>query len=68
VTVAGAASALGAVLGTRIWPVVQREREARLELARQVLGEVRFAELWAAGQVMPRDRAVAYALGGESPV
>jgi non-specific serine/threonine protein kinase len=67
VTVAGAASALGALLGTRIWPVVQREREARLELARQVLGEVRFAQLWAAGQAMPRDRAVAYALGGESP-
>jgi hypothetical protein len=65
VTVAGAAASLGVAIGARVWPVVQRERDAWLERARQSLGDGHFAELWASGQGMSREQAVACALAIE---
>jgi len=62
VELAGAASALATTLGTRLWPVVQRERDAWLERARHTLGDARFARLWAGGEAMSREQAVTYAM------
>ena len=62
VELAGAAAALARTLGTRLWPVVQRERDAWLERARYMLGNARFVELWASGEAMSREQAVTYAM------
>ena len=49
--------------GTRLWPVVERERDAWLADIRSRLGEHRFAETWAEGAAMTREQAVAEVLG-----
>jgi len=67
VRLAGAAAALEEAIGTRVWPVILRERDAWLDPARQTLEDATFARLWASGQVMTRELAVAYALAEDRP-
>jgi tetratricopeptide (TPR) repeat protein len=49
-------------LGTVQVPAVRAEAPGFLERARRALGEAGYAAAWAAGQAMPLERAVAYAL------
>jgi len=67
VRLAGAAVALGEAMGTRVWPVILRERDAWLKPARHALGEGNFARAWASGEAMTREQAVACAMAEESP-
>jgi len=52
-------------MGSLSWPVVQRQRDCWLEVARTALGEEVFATAWAEGQAMPRELFIAYALEAE---
>jgi len=62
VRLAACAITLNAREGTRLWPVVERERDAWLAEVRCRLGEERFAAAWAEGAALTRDQAVAEAL------
>jgi non-specific serine/threonine protein kinase len=66
VRLAAAGAKLEESLGTRVWPVILRERDAWLEPARRALGDESFARGWAKGQAMTREEAVAYALEASS--
>jgi predicted ATPase/class 3 adenylate cyclase len=60
----GAAAALRTSIGSVIDPVDQPEYERRRASLQAELGEVRFAAIWAEGQALTLDQAVAYALEG----
>jgi non-specific serine/threonine protein kinase len=59
---AGASDAQCAAIGVSQPSVFEAWRERTIEPARQALDEAAQAALWAEGQAMPLDRAVAYAL------
>jgi non-specific serine/threonine protein kinase len=67
IRLAAAGAAANEAMGTRTWPLILRERDAWLARARAELGETRFAELWAGGQALSLDLAVAYALEPAPP-
>jgi tetratricopeptide (TPR) repeat protein len=67
VRLAAAAAKLEENLGSRVWPVIVRERDAWLVPARRALGDESFARDWANGQAMTREQAVAYALEAGGP-
>jgi predicted ATPase len=58
----GAAAALRAALDEPVPPAARPAIERTSKASRVMLGEAAFAAAWAAGQVMPRARAVAEAL------
>jgi tetratricopeptide (TPR) repeat protein len=59
----GAAAALREAIGAPLPPAERPRYEETLALARARMGEAAFATLWAEGQAMPLDPAIAYALG-----
>jgi predicted ATPase/DNA-binding XRE family transcriptional regulator len=63
VQLAGAASRLRDVSGTRSYPLAARSRERWLATAKGALGEAAFDAAWAAGRAMPRHEAIDAALG-----
>jgi non-specific serine/threonine protein kinase len=67
VRVAASASKMSEEMGTRVWPVIQRERDAWLEPARGTLGYARFALAWESGQAMTREQAARAALAEDHP-
>jgi Tetratricopeptide repeat len=62
---AGAALALREAIGAPPAPAAQAELERRLARARHTLGEAKSAAAWAAGEAMPLEEVVAFALGDE---
>jgi tetratricopeptide (TPR) repeat protein len=58
----GAAAALRAIAGVPISPVDREDVGRVTSTARGALGEALFAAEWAAGQAMPLEQAIAYAL------
>ena len=62
VLLAGAAATANEAMGTRVWPVILRERDAWLASARSGLGDAAFDSAWARGQTLTLAQAVAYAL------
>jgi hypothetical protein len=58
VRMAGSASKMSEEMGTRVWPVIERERDAWLEPAWETLGDARFALAWEPGQTLTREQAV----------
>jgi non-specific serine/threonine protein kinase len=58
----GAAEALRDAIGTRLPQPRRTDDDQRVHAARATLAEEAFAALWAEGQAMPLDAAVAYAL------
>lgn len=62
VRLAGAAARLRETMGTLAWPVVQRNCDQRLTVARTMLNGEAFAVAWSAGQAMTRRQAIADAL------
>jgi hypothetical protein len=59
---AASASRMSEEMGTRVWPVIQRDRDTWLEPARESLGDARFALAWESGQTLTREQAVLAAL------
>jgi len=47
--------------------VIQRERDAWLEPARETLGDAHFALVWESGQAITREQAVGAALEEDHP-
>jgi len=45
-------------MGTRVWPVIERERDAWLLPARKCLGDAPFQLAWESGRTMTREQAV----------
>jgi DNA-binding NarL/FixJ family response regulator len=58
----GAAAALQEAGGRAVSPLDLAERERQVASVREVLGDERFAEVWADGQAMSLERALEYAL------
>jgi len=67
VRLAAVATALTESMGIQMWTWTLRERDEWLEPARAALGAEAFARVWAEGQAMTREQAVAYALEGSAP-
>jgi non-specific serine/threonine protein kinase len=63
----GAAAAVLEALGSPLPPPQQREYDRTVEQTQALLGEEAFATLWAQGQAMTLEQAVAYALEDEPP-
>src|SRR6266545_1058829 len=59
---AGAAAALREAIGSPLSPIDQAQLERRLAPARQALGEATAVAMWAEGQAIPLEQAVAYTL------
>ena len=62
VTLLGAGAGAEGLIGTVHVPQVRVEAPVYLEQARAALGETAYAAVWAAGQAMTLEQAVAYAL------
>jgi hypothetical protein len=58
----GAADALRQALGTYPWPAERAECRQALETLRSALGEEAVATMWATGQAMTLEQAIAHAL------
>ncbi|MEX2551567.1 MAG: LuxR C-terminal-related transcriptional regulator, partial [Actinomycetota bacterium] len=56
----GAASALGESIGLAPWPAEQAGYDGELARARQALGDLAFEAVWAEGQALTVEEAVAY--------
>jgi predicted ATPase len=62
----GAAAALRTRMGTPILPANERLYRRHVTRTQEALGEERWSMLWAEGQAMTRERAIAYGLAGEA--
>jgi len=58
----GAAAVLQEAGGRAVSPLDLAERERQIAIVREVLGDERFAEVWADGQAMSLEQAIEYAL------